>query len=189
MVGGSDWTLLMCDVCMELTSESVESTSLPLKGVNDIHGGDGLSLGVFGVGDGVSDHILEEYFEYTTSFFVDETRNTFDSSTSGQTTDGGFGDTLDVITEHLSVSLGASLSESFASFTTSSHDEVISANDGSSHRCSSFIHARRTKRYWVDIVQCQSATKVPAAVYIKAGTCEDRTIRFIHHGSYQANRS
>ena len=36
-----------------LTSESVESTSLPLEGIDHVHGGDGLPLGVLGVGDGI----------------------------------------------------------------------------------------------------------------------------------------
>ena len=43
-----------------LTSESVEGTSLSLEGIDHIHGGDGLPLGVLGVGDGVPDDVLEE---------------------------------------------------------------------------------------------------------------------------------
>jgi len=41
-----------------LTAESVEGTALTLQGIDDIHGGDGLPLGVFGVGDGITDDIL-----------------------------------------------------------------------------------------------------------------------------------
>ena len=96
---------------------------MPLEGVDDVHGGDGLPLGVFGVGDGVPDDVLKEYLEDASGLFVDESGDTLDSSTSGQTTDGGLGDTLDVITQHLSVTLSAPLSESLASFTTSSHDD------------------------------------------------------------------
>ena len=66
---------------------------------------------------------LQEASEaYLVGLFVDESRDTLDASTSCETTDGGLGDTLDVITKNLSVTLGAPLSESFASFTTSSHD-------------------------------------------------------------------
>ena len=43
-----------------LTAESVEGTSLALEGVDNVHGGDGLPLGVLSVGDRVSDHILQE---------------------------------------------------------------------------------------------------------------------------------
>ena len=44
-----------------LTAESVEGSSLPLQGIDDIHGGDGLPLGVLGVGDGIPDHVLKEH--------------------------------------------------------------------------------------------------------------------------------
>ena len=44
-----------------LTSESVQGASLSLEGVHNIHGGDSLPLGVLGVGDGVSDDVLQEH--------------------------------------------------------------------------------------------------------------------------------
>ena len=94
---------------------------MAFKGVDYVHGSDGLALGVFGVGDGIPDDVLEEHLEDTTGLFVDEARDTLDTSTTCQTADGGLGDTLDVITQHLSVPLGASLSESLASLSASSH--------------------------------------------------------------------
>ena len=93
-----------------LTAESVEGTALSLQGVDDIHGGDSLPLGVLGVGDGVTDYVLNEYLEYSTGLFVDQTRDTLDSTSAGQTTDCWLGDTLDVISQHLPVALGAPLS-------------------------------------------------------------------------------
>ncbi|MCP4261892.1 MAG: hypothetical protein GY774_30975, partial [Planctomycetes bacterium] len=48
---------------------------------------------------------------------------------SCETTDGWLGDTLDVITQHLSMTLGATLSKPFSSFTTSRHDEFSSENE------------------------------------------------------------
>ena len=54
-----------------LTSESVQGASLPLEGIDHIHGGDGLPLGVLGVGDGIPDHVLEEHLEDATSLLVD----------------------------------------------------------------------------------------------------------------------
>ena len=107
-----------------LTSETVQGLSLTLEGVDDIHGGDGLSAGVFGVGDGITDDVLQEHLQDTTSFFVDQTRDTLDTTTTSQTADGGLGNTLDVIAKDLSVTLGASLSESFSSFSSSRHDEI-----------------------------------------------------------------
>ena len=46
-------------VCV-LTSESVEGMSLALEGVDDVYGSDSLSLGMFGVGDSITDDILKE---------------------------------------------------------------------------------------------------------------------------------
>jgi len=92
-----------------LTSESVQGTSLPLEGIDNVHGCDGLPLGVFGVGDGVPDDVLKEDLEYSTGLLVDESGDTLDSTTTRQTPDGGLGDALDVISQHLTVTLGASL--------------------------------------------------------------------------------
>ena len=104
-----------------LTSESVQGASLPLEGIDHIHGGDGLPLGVFGVGDGIPDHVLKEHLEDATGLLVDEAGDPLDSSPPRQTADGGLGDALDVVPQHLTVTLGASLSESLASFATSGH--------------------------------------------------------------------
>ena len=108
---------------MSLTSESVQGASLPLEGIDNIHGSDGLPLGVFGVGDGIPDDVLKEDLEDSTGLLIDESRDTLDSSTASQPSDGGLGDSLDVVSQHLAVTLGASLSESLSSFTTSSHVE------------------------------------------------------------------
>jgi len=105
----------------KLTSESVQGASLSLESVDHIHGSDSLPLGVFSVGDSVSDHVLQEHLENSTSLLVDEARDTLDSSTTSQPPDGGLGDALDVIPQHLPVPLGASLSESLASFASSGH--------------------------------------------------------------------
>ena len=47
-----------------------------------------IPLGVFSVGDRVTDDVLEEDLENTTSLFVDETRNTLDTTTTSETTNG-----------------------------------------------------------------------------------------------------
>jgi len=44
-------------------------------------------------------------------------RDTLDTTTTGETTDGGLGDALDVVTEDLAVTLGAAFAEAFATFT------------------------------------------------------------------------
>ena len=104
-----------------LTSETVESAALSLECVDDVHGSDSLPLGVFSVGDGVTDHVLEENLENTTSLLVDETRDALHTATTSQTADGRFRDALDVITQHFAMAFGASFAESLASFAATSH--------------------------------------------------------------------
>ena len=116
-------------VCCRLTTKTVQSTALAFEGVDNVHGSDSLPLGVLGVGDGVTDHVLEEHLQDTTGFFVDETRDTFHASTTGKTTDGRLGDTLDVITKNLAMPLGASLSETLSSLATSCHLGCVSLSD------------------------------------------------------------
>jgi len=108
-----------------LTTESVEGSALPLEGIDDIHGGDSLPLGVFSVGDSVTDDVLKEDLEDTSGLLIDEARDTLDTTTASQTADSGLGDTLDVITQDFAVTLGASLAESLASFASSSHVEFF----------------------------------------------------------------
>ena len=105
-----------------LRSESVQGASLPLERVHHVEGGDGLAAGVLRVGHGVTDDVLQEHLEDTAGLLVDEARDTLDSSTTSQTPDGGLGDSLDVVTQHLPVALGATLSEAFASLSASRHD-------------------------------------------------------------------
>ena len=131
-IGGPEKGPLFCCIRWAniLTSESVESTSLSLESVDDIHGSDGLPLGVLGVGDGISDNVLQEHLQNSTGLLIDESGNTLDSTTSCQPSDCGLGDTLDVVSQHLPVTLSASLSQSLSSFATSSHVAVVSVNDG-----------------------------------------------------------
>jgi hypothetical protein len=97
-----------------LASEPIQSFSLTLQGIDDVHGGDGLSAGVLGVGDRVADDVLKEDLEDTTGLFVDQSGDTLDTTTTRKTTDSGLGNTLDVIAKDLSVTLGASFAQSFS---------------------------------------------------------------------------
>ena len=49
---------------LKLATKSVEGTTLTLEGVDNIHCGDSLALGVLGVGDGIPDHILEKHLQH-----------------------------------------------------------------------------------------------------------------------------
>ena len=107
------------------TAETVQSASLALQSVDNVHGSDGLSLGVLGVSNSISDHVLQKHLKNTTGLFVDETGDTLHTTTASQTTDGGLGNPLDVVTKNLPVALSTSLPETLASFSTSRHVDLF----------------------------------------------------------------
>ena len=56
----------------ELAAKAVQSPALPLEGIDHIHGSDSLPLGMFSVSDSVTNHILKEHLQNSSSFFVDQ---------------------------------------------------------------------------------------------------------------------
>ena len=93
-----------------LTSETVKGSALSLEGIDNIKSSDSLSSGVLSVSHSISDDVLKENLEDTTGLLVDKTRDTLDTTSSCQSSDGRLGDTLDVISQDLSVTLGTTLS-------------------------------------------------------------------------------
>ena len=91
---------------------------MTLEGIDDVKRSDGLALGVLSVGDSVTDDTLKEGLEDTTGLLVDHGRDTLDTTTTSKTTDSGLSDTLDVVTQDLAVTLGATLSEALTTFAT-----------------------------------------------------------------------
>jgi hypothetical protein len=91
---------------------------LTLESIDDIEGGDGLPLCVLSVGDSITNDTLKEGLENTTSLLVDHGRDTLDTTTTSETSDGGLGDTLDVVTKNLAMTLGSTLSETFSALAT-----------------------------------------------------------------------
>ena len=110
---------LVGDVVRCLAAEAVESASLTLERIDDVHGGDSLALGMLGVGDCVADHVLQEDLEHAARLLVDETAEALDAATTRQTSNGRLGDALDVVAQHFSVTLGATFAQSFTSFASS----------------------------------------------------------------------
>ena len=108
---------------MNLSTESIEGSSLAFERVHDVKSGNSLSASVLGVGDGVTDYVLEENLEHTPRFFVDETGDTLDTTSASETANGWFGDALDVVAQDLAMTLGAALAQAFASFAATRHDE------------------------------------------------------------------
>ena len=61
------------------------------------------------------------YLENTPSLLVNKARDTLDTTTTSETADGWLGDALNVVTKDLPVTLGASLSKTFASLASARH--------------------------------------------------------------------
>ena len=123
---------------------------MALQRVDDIKRGDGLALGVLSVCDGVTNDRLEEGLEDTACLFVDHcrtvsvcfvgnrevreshtSRDTLDTATTSETTDSWFCDTLDVVSQDLSVTLSTALAETFAAFATCTELLVDCSDDES----------------------------------------------------------
>ena len=66
---------------------------------------------VLSVGNGVSDSTLEEGLEYSSGLLVDQSGDSLDTTSTSETSDSGLGDSLDVVTKDLPVTLGTTLSE------------------------------------------------------------------------------
>ena len=118
-----------------LAAKAVEGAALPLESVDHVHGSDGLPLGVLRVGDCVTDDVLQEHLQNPAGLLVDQTRDALHASSTGETTDGGLGDPLDVVAKDLPVALGTSLSETFASLSTSRHILFLLALLDSKNQC------------------------------------------------------
>ena len=102
-----------------LASKPVQGASLALEGVHDVHGSHSLAASMLSVGDSITDDVLEEDLEHRAGLLVDKTRDALDTTAASEAANGRLGDALDVITENLAMTLGASLSESFTSLSTS----------------------------------------------------------------------
>ena len=80
-------------------AEAVEGAALSLKSVDDVESGDGLSLGVLGVGDGVADNVLEEGSEDVSGLLVDEGGDSLDTTAASKSADSRLGDSEDGLLE------------------------------------------------------------------------------------------
>ena len=105
----------------DLASEAVQGAALALEGIDHIEGGHSLPAGVLGVGHSIADDVLKEHLQHAAGLLIDEAADALDTTTASQTTDGGLGDALDVVTEHLPVALGTALAQALAALAASRH--------------------------------------------------------------------
>lgn len=79
---------------------------------------------MLGVGHRIADYVLEEDLENSTSLLIDQAADSLYSTTPSQTSDSRLRDSLDVISQNLPVTLGASFAQPLASLTTARHSLV-----------------------------------------------------------------
>ena len=125
-------------VLRRLPAESVEGLSLPLEGIDDIHGGDRLPARMLSVGDRVADDVLKEDLEDAAGLLVDEAGDALDSPPASKAADRGLGDALDVVAQHLPVALSAALAKTLATLAATRH--VVRGERGEE------VIVRRTER-------------------------------------------
>ena len=80
-------------------------------------------------------NVFQEAFENTTGLLVDQTRDTLDTASTSETTDGGLGDALDVVAQDLAVTLCATLSETLRNKSTPAEIEQGMIRNGPFHLC------------------------------------------------------
>jgi hypothetical protein len=102
-----------------LCTEAVQGAALSLESIDHVESSHSLPASVLSVGDGITDNVLKEDLEDTTSLLVDEAGDTLHTTTSSQTADSWLGNTLDVVAKNLAMALSTTLAEAFATFTTS----------------------------------------------------------------------
>merc|ERR1719234_1039418 len=110
---------------VELSAKAVQGPALPLKGVHHVHGSHGLPLSMLSVGDSITDNILQEHLEHTPGLLIDEATDPLHTTPPCKSASCRLGDALDVIPQHLAMSLGSSLAQAFTSLTSSSHDSCF----------------------------------------------------------------
>merc|ERR1712133_125617 len=114
----------MCNV--HLSSKAVQGPALPLQSIHHVHGSHSLPLGMFSVGDSITNDILQEHLKNTPSLLIDEATNPLDTTSPCKSPDSRLRDALNVVPQHLAMPLGTSLAQAFAAFASSSHVQVSS---------------------------------------------------------------
>merc|ERR1719234_785397 len=110
---------------VKLSSKAVQGPALPLQGINDIHGSDCLPLGMLGVGDSITDDILQENLENTPGFLIDKATDPLHTTPPCESANCRLSDALDVVPQHLTMPLGTTLAQAFTSLASSSHADCL----------------------------------------------------------------
>merc|ERR1719377_305259 len=83
-------------------AEAVDGAALALQRVDHVECCHGFPPRMFGVGDRVTENVLQERLQDTSRLIVDQRTDPLDATAASQTTDGWLGDAIDVVSHHLS---------------------------------------------------------------------------------------
>nr|CDP93707.1 Bm6506 [Brugia malayi] len=87
--------------------------------IYNIHCCNCLSFRVLTICYSVTYDILQKHFQYATCLFINQSRNTFHTTTSCQTSNSWLCYSLNIVTQHFTMTLRSTFSKSFTAFTTS----------------------------------------------------------------------
>ncbi|MFA6159112.1 MAG: hypothetical protein WC763_05835 [Candidatus Paceibacterota bacterium] len=104
-----------------MATETVDGTTVALEGIDDVHGGNSLAMGVLSVGGSVAKDLLEELAKGSTALGVNLSRDALHTTTTGEAAKSRLGDSSDGLLERLTVTLSSSLSETLTSFSAARH--------------------------------------------------------------------
>merc|ERR1719317_987579 len=103
------------------TAKSVQGAPLTFQSIHNVHGRDRLPLRMLRVGDGVPDNVLEEHLQHAPGLLIDEAADPLDATSPSQAPDSWLRNPLDIITQHLAMSLSAPFPQTLSTFPTSRH--------------------------------------------------------------------
>ncbi|KAJ0458332.1 hypothetical protein HanIR_Chr15g0783841 [Helianthus annuus] len=103
------------------TTKAIQSSSLPLQRINNIHRRHRLPPRMLRIRNRVANHILQKYLQNSTCLFINQTADPLHSSSSSQPPDRRFSDSLNVIPENFPVTLCSALSQPLSSLSASRH--------------------------------------------------------------------
>ena len=159
-----DWIFHLCH--RFLATESIKNFASSFESIDNVQSCNSFSFCMFGVGNSITNYIFEKYAKNTSSFFfmvqfhahrltdlptgkilnlawtktfINESRNSLDSTSSSQSTNGRFGNTMDTIPQRFSVSLRSPFTQTLTTFSSSWHlffRMITKSNSGSNFRIS-----------------------------------------------------
>jgi hypothetical protein len=117
----------------------------------------------------IPDDILQKDLQHASSLLVDEPADALHATPPSQAPDGRLGDPLDVVAQHLPVTLGATLAQSLASLAAPRHGylpqhwQINGATHQSEERGTVFREATHNRAEEMEMAEAKRMRKVAVA--------------------------